>query len=176
LAITKKPKTYRSKVNWYVSNWEDSTIHVFRTKAQAKAFAYAEYPESIASERAVLWIDWLDAQAKDLKLALSQTAKITDHRTEAQAEAPGASGIVFTELWQCEGWNKTPEQAAKDFAESYWDKPRKLCGKTGSMIHPGGLFSLVGGLATYRVKLQYLTGMPGVSGYVISRIERTGEA
>jgi len=49
-------------------------------------------------------------------------------------------------IWQVYGGNKTAQDAAREFARTYWAEPRKITG-----FKPDGTFKVVRGLREYRV-------------------------
>lgn len=55
---------------------------------------------------------------------------------------------VPTVLFEVEAFNKTARQAADEFAETYWDTPRKALA-----IDPHGFFRIKGGMRLYQVRL-----------------------
>ena len=66
-------------------------------------------------------------------------------------------------LFQIDAHNRTAEQAANEFAATYWQEPRKR-----TRIQPDGSFHLRDGVATYYVRLNS-TAMPPV--FVIEKPE-----
>lgn len=52
---------------------------------------------------------------------------------------------MTTLVYQTESFNKTPEQAAQEFARTYFDKPRQIKSMAGNE------FSLKDGLSKYQV-------------------------
>ncbi len=74
--IEKKPKTYRSRVHWYVSHWKSNRIELFSTKAKAIArlVEWRKYKDDD-----IFCIGWFPLDAKP-QFAISRIAHIVDYR------------------------------------------------------------------------------------------------
>lgn len=82
LSIEKKPKTYRSRVDWYASVWQadrplcEYPIEVYRTKREAINAARALWQNGAS----LVSIGWIPRNANPGQ-AISQTRCIEDRRS-----------------------------------------------------------------------------------------------
>jgi hypothetical protein len=83
ITVEHKPKTYRGKVHWYVSNWNSRVIELFTSKSRALRRAKEQngklHPDD--QRRTIINVSWFDWKA-DPKRAISTTATFIDRRNE----------------------------------------------------------------------------------------------
>ncbi len=59
---------------------------------------------------------------------------------------------MATDIWQCAAHGYTLESAAKQFAQSYWDKPRRIVDlEADPNDRNAATFRVSGGIATYSI-------------------------
>lgn len=80
LPETYLPKTYKGRVNWYVSQYLQSIpIHVFRTKQDAIEWAKTQPALIVGDVEMVPSFDWFPADSNP-RDTVSNTRQIVDHR------------------------------------------------------------------------------------------------
>lgn len=79
LSVTKKPKTYHGRVNWYASDWQTKAIEVFNTKTEAVVCARRMFAGK--HEHYVVCVDWIPAGADQSAITRDRTNNVLDRRT-----------------------------------------------------------------------------------------------
>lgn len=80
LPKTYLPKSYKGKVNWYVSKYiQSEPIHLFSTKQDAIEWAKTQKPEIIGDVTMTPSFDWFPANSNPIE-TVSNTRTFVDHR------------------------------------------------------------------------------------------------
>jgi hypothetical protein len=85
LPETYLPKSYRGRVNWYISFYlQDKPIHLFATKQQAYEWAKTQTPEVVGDVVMTPSFDWFPAGSNPAR-TISNRRPFVDHREHATA-------------------------------------------------------------------------------------------
>lgn len=74
------PKTYKSRVNWYISPYyQNEPIHLFASKASAQKWAKLQPPTIVGGVTMVPSFDWFPAKSNPRE-TISPNRQFVDHR------------------------------------------------------------------------------------------------